>query len=364
MNSHFEAVRLFQKIALVLALACALPAGAETAAGAPALQSAPQTGGAASGAQAAVAPRVAPKPPAVNVASLDYALQPRQIAEGVWVIEGAVGDFSRSNGCNIINTGFIVTGAGVVVVNTGPSRLYGEQQRRAIERITREPVVKVFNLNQHPDYFFGNQAWPEFPAQALAGSIAGMQAEGQSYAANMYRLCGDWMKGTEPSPASQPVAPQTLQLGAHRLELRRLQGHTSDDLLLLDHSTGVVFTGGLVFSQRVPTTPHADMVQWLQSLDALDKLLEGFTLTALVPSHGPVAADRRGIAQTRDWLQWVSGVMQSSAQRGLDLSEVLQTPLPERFQHWAAQPAELHRTLTQWYPVEERRALTQGLPAK
>lgn len=328
-------------LGMVLSLLCALPVGAQTV-----VVAQPQLH------------------PVLDSARLDYALQPRQIAQDVWVIEGAVEDFSRSNGCNIINTGFIVTGAGVVVVNTGPSRLYGEQQRRAIARITPEPVIQVFNLNQHPDYFFGNQAWPELPIQALAGSIAGMQAEGQSYATNMYRLCGDWMQGTEPQSARQSVTPQVLQVGTHRLELRRLQGHTSDDLLLLDHTTGVVFAGGLVFNQRAPTTPHANMAQWLQSLDVLDKILNNFKLTVLVPSHGPAAADRLGIAQTRDWLQWVSKLMQSSAQRGLDLSEVLQTPLPERFQNWAAQPAEFHRTLTQWYPVEERRALISAPPAK
>lgn len=317
------------------------------------------------GAQAQGAASPPPPRPALDMARLDYALQPRQIAEGVWVIEGAVEDFSRSNGCNIINTGFIVTGEGVVVVNTGPSRLYGEQQRRAIARVTHEPVVKVLNLNLHPDYFFGNQAWAGVAQQALAGSIAGMQAEGQSYATNLYRLCGDWVQGTEPVPASEPVLPQTLQLGRHRLELLRLQGHTGDDLLLLDHSSGVVFAGGLVFNQRVPTTPHADAAQWLQSLDALDRLLDsGFALTALVPSHGPVAGDRRGIAQTRDWLRWVSSLLADSAARGLDLSEVLQTPLPARFQSWAAQPAEFQRTLAQWYPAYEKKALAQQAPAK
>ncbi|MDQ3058049.1 MAG: quinoprotein relay system zinc metallohydrolase 1 [Pseudomonadota bacterium] len=341
---------------LALAGACAaLPAGAQTPAAA-----SPAT----AAISAATAATAAPKPAALDMGRLDYALQPRQIAEGVWVIEGAVEDFSRSNGCNIINTGFIATGAGVVVINTGPSRLYGEQQRRAIAQVTREPVVRVLNLNQHPDYFFGNQAWPEHPAQALAGSIAGMQAEGQSYATNMYRLCGDWMKGTEPLPASQPVAPQTLQLGRHRLELVRLDGHTGDDLVLLDHSSGVVFAGGLLFADRVPTTPHADVKNWLRSLDALDTLLGSFKLTALVPSHGPVEKDRRGMAQTRDWLVWISALMEDSARRGLDLSEVLRTPLPARFQNWAAQPAEFHRTLAQWYPIYEKRSLTAELPAK
>jgi quinoprotein relay system zinc metallohydrolase 1 len=288
---------------------------------------------------------------------LDYDLQPRQIAEGTWVIEGAVDDFSRDNGCNIINTAFIATGAGVVVINTGPSRQYGEQQRRAIERLTTEPVVRVINLNLHPDYFFGNQAWADRPTQALAGSIAGMKAEGGAYADNLYRLCGDWMKATESTPAREAIEPQTLALGRHQLELWRLDGHTGDDLVLLDHSTGVVFAGGLVFAERVPTTPHADFSRWLAALDALEPVLGGSTHWQVVPSHGPVHAGTAGLAQTRDWLRWITQRMQASAEAGLDLSEVLRTPVPARFAGWAAQPAELQRSLTQWYPQYEQRAL-------
>lgn len=296
--------------------------------------------------------------PAVNEATLDYGLKARQIAPRTWVLEGAVEDFSRTNGCNIINTGFIATGAGVVVINTGPSRLYGEQQRRAIARVTSEPVVKVLNLNLHPDYFFGNQAWADRPVAALSGSLAGMQAEGESYATNLYRLCGDWMKGTESTPAREAMAPQNLTLGAHQLELLRLDGHTADDLVLIDNTTGVVFAGGLVFAERVPTTPHAEVTRWLASLAALEQRLDRLPAYVVVPSHGPVHADRRGIRQTRDWLQWVSGLMVESAQQGLDLGEVLRTPLPARFQAWAAQPAEFHRTLAQWYPRYEIQALS------
>ena len=299
-------------------------------------------------------PPFASKP---DMARLDYDLKPRQIAEGTWVIEGAVQDFSRANGCNIINTAFIATGAGVVVINTGPSRLYGEQQRRAIERVTPEPVVRVLQLNLHPDYFFGNQAWADRPTQALPGSIAGMKAEGGAYADNLYRLCGDWMRGTESTPAREALQPQTLQLGRHRLELVRLQGHTADDLVVLDHHTGVLFAGGLLFAERVPTTPHADYAAWLKSLDRLEQWHASGAVRQWVPSHGPVHAGLAGLQQTRDWLNWLTSLMQDSAARGLDLGEVLQTRVPERFARWAAQPAELHRSLTQWYPQYERQAL-------
>ncbi|MDO9031546.1 MAG: quinoprotein relay system zinc metallohydrolase 1 [Hydrogenophaga sp.] len=304
--------------------------------------------------QTIVVPPPTSKP---DAAAFNYDLQPRQIAEGTWVIEGAVQDFSRANGCNIINTAFIATGAGVVVINTGPSRLYGEQQRRAIERVTREPVVRVLELNLHPDYFFGNQAWADRPTQALAGSIAGMQAEGTAYADNLYRLCGDWMRGTESTPARETVLPQTLQLGQHQLELKRLHGHTADDLVLLDHRTGVLFAGGLVFAERVPTTPHADFAAWQASLDALEQWHASGAVKQVVPSHGPVHSGLTGVQQTRDWLRWLTALMQESAGRGLDLGEVLETPVPERFARWAAQPAELHRSLTQWYPRYELRVL-------
>ena len=48
-----------------------------------------------------------------------------------WVlVEGANDDFSVANGCHVITTGFITTGAGVLVINTGTSRRYGSSCAR------------------------------------------------------------------------------------------------------------------------------------------------------------------------------------------------------------------------------------------
>ncbi len=293
----------------------------------------------------------APAPAGVDVARLDYGLKPRQIGPGAGVIEGAVAGVSCAKGCNIINT--------------GPSRLYGQQQRAAIERLSQRPVLQVLNLNLHPDYFLGNQAWQDRPIGALGGSIAGMRAEGKAYEDNLFRLCGDWMQGTEHQPASAVVEPGFWPAGPRRIELLRLEGHTADDLVLIDHDQGVVFAGGLVFADRVPTTPHANLPRWLASLDALEARLRALDLKALVPSHGPVRADLSGLAQTRDWLQWLDQRLLESAQRGLDLGEVLRLPVPERFAAWAAQPAEYIRSVTQLYPRYEVQALdsvTAGTP--
>ena len=306
---------------------------------------------------AAQAATQAATPAATPAAGLDYRLQPRQIAADTWVLEGAVEDFSRANGCNIINTGFIATAQGTLVVNTGPSRRYGEQQREAVRRVTPQPVVQVLNLNLHPDYFFGNQAWQDVPTRALAGSIAGQRAEGKAYEDNLFRLCGDWMKGTEHQPATQAIEPGRWQFGGHRIELLRLSGHTGDDLVLIDQDSGVLFAGGLVFVDRVPTTPHADLGQWLASLDQLEQRARAQGIGTLVPSHGPVQRGLGGIEQTRDWLRWLRATLSESAERGLDLGEVIRLPIPPRFAHWAAQPAEFIRSVHHLYPAYERQAL-------
>ena len=290
---------------------------------------------------------------ALDVARLDYQLQPRQIAPGTWVIEGAVDDFSRANGCNIINTGVLSTAAGTLVINTGPSRLYGEQQRAALTRITAEPVKKVVSLNLHPDYFLGNQAWGDVPTAALSGSRAGMQAEGRAYEDNLYRLCGDWMRGTEFRPSREDIQPGRFNWGGHALEWVRLQGHTDDDLLLIDHSTGVLFAGGLVFADRVPTVPHAHLVRWMASLQVIRQWITEGQVKTVVPSHGPVHSGTHGVDQTLDWLQWLHMRMQSSAAQGLDISEVLRLPIPERFARWAALRPEYVRNVTTLYPRYE-----------
>jgi quinoprotein relay system zinc metallohydrolase 1 len=298
-------------------------------------------------------PMAAQAAPQVNLATLDYGLQARALADGVYVVEGANDDFSPANGCNIINTGFIVTGAGVVVINTGPSKRYGEQLRALIRRTTAEPVVQVIHLNLHPDYFLGNQAFADVPIFATPTTRAGMQREAKAYEDNLYRLCGDWMKGTEARLPTQNIGPGPLRIGQRELELRAFSGHTDSDLVLTDKASGVSFVGGLVFADRVPTTPHAQPRPWLKSLD----LLEAQHLGTVVPSHGPVHSGTRGLQQTRAYLRWLDEQFGRWAAQGWEMNEVLRAPVPEDFRRWAAWPAEYTRNVAHLYPAYERQAL-------
>ena len=296
--------------------------------------------------------------PVVSLAGFDYGLKARALADGVYVVEGRNADFSLANGCNIINTGFITTGAGVLVINTGVSRRYGEQLRALIARTTREPVVQVIALNLHPDYFLGNQAFADVPLAATSTTRAGMQREAKASEDNLYRLCGDWMKGTEARLPTQTLGPGPLRIGRREFELREFSGHTDSDLVLIEKTSAVMFAGGLIFADRVPTTPHADPLAWLRTLD----LLAGHKMATVVPSHGPVHEGQRGLQQTRAYLQWLDGSFTRWAQTGWEVNEVLRAAPPADFARWAAWPAEYTRNVAHLYPRYERAALQRSKP--
>jgi quinoprotein relay system zinc metallohydrolase 1 len=301
-------------------------------------------------------PPPTPTAPRAHLATLDYRLQAREVAPQVFVVEGDNDDFAVANGCNIINTGFVVTAAGVLVVNTGTSKRYGEQLRALIQRTTTQAVAQVLHLNLHPDYFLGNQAFADVPRYATARTRAGMAREAAAYESNLYRLCGEWMKGTEhllpDRDLDAAVKTGRWSLGGREFELLEFQGHTDSDLVLVDKATGVAFAGGLVFAQRVPTTPHAQVGPWIKSLEHI----QGLPWRTVVPSHGPVHPHGAGAAGTKAFLQWLDQTFKPHANNGLDMNEVLRAPVPREYTNWAAFATEYVRNVAHLYPRYERAA--------
>lgn len=287
-------------------------------------------------------------------AELRYDLRPKQIAENVWLLEGSTDNFEQRNGGNIVNTGFIVTETGVVVIDSGPSKRYGEAMREAIAGVTDRPVIKVLLTHHHPDHVLGNQAFADVPIAALAGTTELLREQGDAMAENMYRLVGDWMRGTEVVLPNETLQPGTLEIGGHRLRLLALRGHTGADLAVLDENSGVLFASDILFYQRALTTPNSPGLDiWLADLDEL----QAQPWKLLVPGHGPVASDDAPFVQMRDYLGWLDGLLRDAAASGADMNEVIDSPIPECFAGISLTRFELIRSVTHLYPKYEAQQL-------
>lgn len=285
-----------------------------------------------------------------NAQALTYDLKAVEIASKTWAVFGAREYFLFQNGANIVNTAFVEVPDGVVVVDTGPSKRYGEALAALIAAtVPGKTVLRVFNSHHHPDHFLGNQAFDPSLIAAPAKVIENIKAEGTAFTDNMYRLVGDWMRGTAPLAPSIAITGDSETVGDRKFSYFAFDGHTSADFVLRDDETGVVFAGDLAFLDRAPTTPHADIGEWRKSLIAL----EAMDRDLFLPGHGPADADGRSLAQTRDYLDWLDGTLRDAVSAGLTMNEAMLLAIPKRFAALGVVTTEYQRSVAHLYPALE-----------
>ncbi len=315
-------------------------------------------GAAALAASAGAGALIGPIRAQTHAAPRSYRLEAVEIAARTWCVYGAQEDLSRANGGAIANAAFIQTPDGVVVVDTGPSKRYGEALAALIaEQLPGKRILRVFNTHHHPDHVFGNQAFPREALAAPQAVIEAMTAQSEALAANMYRILGDWMRGTVPTPPGRALNASREEIGGRVFTLTEMKGHTACDLVVRDEETGLVFAGDLAFLDRAPTTPNADLPAWRASLAALRRMERD----SLLPGHGPVDPQGASLDQTLDWLDWLDGTLREAVARGLTMNEAMAAPIPARFAALGVARTEFERSVVHLRARMEEEILN-GIP--
>lgn len=282
-------------------------------------------------------------------APLTYTLSPEKLAEGIWLVRGAQEAITIHNGGAIANVAILDSKAGAIIVDTGPSRRYGEALRDLAKTLTGKDVARVYLTHFHPDHMFGNQAFEPGVIASSQGVADGMKELGEAFADAMYRTAGDWMRGTELVLPGKIVGAEAEDFGDRRIRTLSMRGHTGADLVLFDETSGFIFAGDLVFLDRAPTTPHADLERWRISLANLG----GIPHRLLIPGHGPAEDSERGLKQTLQWLETVEAQVKEAFEKGLDVTETIALPLPTWTDKIALARYEYERTVMHLYPKLE-----------
>jgi quinoprotein relay system zinc metallohydrolase 1 len=289
-----------------------------------------------------------------GAATLTYPIMPKPIGDGLWMIHGSDAPIDMANGGAIANITIAATDAGTVLVDCGPSLRYGHALKLMAQAVTGKPVVRVYLTHLHPDHVYGAAAFDPGIVAATPALAAVLQAEGKGFSDGMYRLLGDWMRGTEFRMPGTILSGESETIGGRTFGLLPLAGHSRADLALLDRRTGTLMAGDLVFHDRAPSTPHADVPTWLASLAKLRALDHRTT----VPGHGPIdPSPALAIDQTRDWLGWLAGALRAAVLAGQDMVEAGDMPIPDRFAPMAAARYEVQRSVSHLYPALEAELL-------
>jgi glyoxylase-like metal-dependent hydrolase (beta-lactamase superfamily II) len=254
-----------------------------------------------------------------DVATVD--MRPVRLAEGAWFVQGEAALGSAANQNFISNAGFVVTPAGVVVIDALGSPPLARRLLQEIRRITPQPIRYVIATHYHADHIYGLQVFKEAGATILAhvGARDYLASDGarQRLAASRQDLF-PWIdentRLVEPDRwlgVPDPKAETTLELGGMRLLIRPVgPAHSPEDLVVYLPDRGVLYGGDIVFRGRIPFVGQADSRAWIAALNQLLALKP----KVLVPGHGAASTDPAAdITLTRDYLLYLRERMGAAA---------------------------------------------------
>jgi glyoxylase-like metal-dependent hydrolase (beta-lactamase superfamily II) len=240
------------------------------------------------------------------------------------MVQGDPGPASAANRGFNSNAAFVVTRAGVVVVDALGTPALGRALVRAIREVTPAPIRRVVLTHYHADHFYGLEALKAAGAEVWAhhGGRAYLESdEARARLAQRRRDLAPWFGASAPLvPADRWLEDDTrFELGGVRFEIVALgPAHAPDDVMIVLPAEGVVFSGDIIFAGRVPFVGEADSRRWLA---AIDRLLQRRP-KLLVGGHGPPSREpERHLALTRDYLLHLRAVMGAAVQELVPFEE-------------------------------------------
>ncbi|MEP6791795.1 MAG: MBL fold metallo-hydrolase [Ramlibacter sp.] len=240
----------------------------------------------------------------------------RQISPSAWFVQGEAALGSSANRNFISNAGFVVTPAGVVVIDALGAPALARELIAEIKRLTGKKVTHVILTHYHADHIYGLQEFKREGATIIAHRAAleylNSQTAQSRLAASRVDLA-PWIDAqTRLVPADEWLdGPRELVLGGTRLLIQPVgPAHTPEDLMVFLPSEKVLFAGDLVFRGRVPFVGQANSAQWIKSLGAALAL----DAQVVVPGHGALSTQpRQDMELTRDYLAYLRQAMGRAA---------------------------------------------------
>ena len=141
-----------------------------------------------------------------------------------------------------------------------------------------------------------------------------------------------------------------MDFDGYKLRVLYLNGHTQSDIAIYDENTKILYASDLVFYKRTPATPHANIQNWIKSLEELEKI----DYSVLVPGHGLTSKTKEPIKENIAYLNYLDSTLKSSVKEGLDVFEILEKPIPKEFESFTMFKEEFERSVINLYPSYEK----------
>lgn len=254
-----------------------------------------------------------------------YTPRAEQVTGNVYAFIGPLTQRGVENDGLNNNLGFVLTPQGVILIDSGASRMGAERVAQAIAAVTDKPVRWVVNTGGQDHRWLGNGYFAEQGAEtiALARTIETQKERGEEQLARLQPFLGKRLAGTRPAPANRALSGDqvSIELGGETLMLSYTDTHYPGDSQVWLPRQKVVFTGDLVYVDRLlGVLPWSSPLNGQKAFRALEALPAEF----IVPGHGSVCDLAKARRETGDYYDFLVDTVGAAAQEMEAMEDIME----------------------------------------
>jgi len=263
-----------------------------------------------------------------------------ELKQDVYMFFGNIAEIDEFNRGWNGNAGFIVTPAGVVVIDSLGTPKLGKRMIATIKAVTSKPIKYLIVTHNHPDHSYGAVAFREIKDltviahQGTSDYIDSDQMD-RSVAFRRSFIDADMkgFKGIAPDIAigGERFSRYELKIGGQSIHVFNVgRHHSAGDLVVHDVKNDVVWISDLAFNQR--TTFMGDGNS-RQAIETQDWLLEKFAnVSLMVPGHGSAqTAPFSMVRKTQSYMKRLREIMRQAIADDVDLFDAVKQA---QFEDW------------------------------
>ena len=259
--------------------------------------------------------------------SFDYHLKPYTVAKGISCFFGLPSQVSSANGGNMVNSCYIETEDGYIVIDSGPTYQYAQTSYSIMRNLKNLPVKYVINTSSDEVHILGNSFYKEQGAILLGPKSYQKYFKENRELLLAKKLSEDAFYHTHLTPLDIYLTEnRKIDLGGVNIDIKLIP---NDDEHLVVHipSKEILFSGDMIYNNRLLEIKNNRSIRiWREGLKSIKSLDWKYT----VSSHG-IMTKRSALKNSESYLALLENEVKDALRRKETKEEAINSILLSSF---------------------------------